>query len=112
MRCVHLVKHLKHLNSMCIVKCERHVFSQRPGPLFTPVPLKRKILRSWAVKGTGLPAFKEHDFPAEGSDSIKSQVGLTSAGDRVSIWLGGYLRWTSFSEKRKIIQKVQELCPH
>lgn len=101
MRCIHIIK---HLNSMCIVKCEACVISQRPELLdYLQVPLKRKVLiRRWGVKGIGLPAFKEHDFSAEGSDSIHSQARVcTGMGLSGSLWLDGCLRWTSFREKRK-----------
>lgn len=59
---------------MCTVKCEAHAILQRAGlPVYLQVPLKRGVLiRRWVVKGIGLPAFKEHDFSAEGSDSIHS----------------------------------------
>lgn len=65
---------IKHMNSMRIVKCEARAIVQRPGlPVYLQVPLKRGVfIRRWGVKGIGLPAFKEHDFSAEGSDSIHS----------------------------------------
>lgn len=66
---------------------------------------KNIFIRSWSVKGIGLPAFKEHNFPAESSDSIKSQGGVTGVGFRISTWLGGYLRWTSFSKKERLFRR-------
>lgn len=101
MRCMHIIK---HLNSMCIVKCDTCVILQRPGlPVYLQVPLKRKVfIRRWGVKEIGLPAFKEHDFSAEGGDSIHSQARVcTGVGLSGSLWLGGCLGWTSFREKRK-----------
>lgn len=71
-----------------------------------PSSLGKKIfIWRWSVKG--LPAFKEHDFSAEGSDSIHSQARVcTGVGLRACLRFGGCLAWTSFGEKRK----GQELC--
>lgn len=44
------------------------------------------------LKGMGLPAFKEHDFSAEGGDSVESQIRVTGMGHSGLLWLSGCLR--------------------
>lgn len=100
MWCMHIIT---HLNGTCIVKiCEAHMFLQWPELVVYPQFLWKVFIGRWGIRGVGLPAFKEHDFPAEGSDSIHSQARVcTGMGLRGSLRLGGCPGWTSFRDKRK-----------